>query len=153
MISFNKYNDSIIVDNKWIIVIPTLNRPDEISYTLKWILKFKTLPYAIFIIDQSSIINDEIIELTKKSSVHIHYEFVGKPLGSGYARNYLMDFYNSEYILFLDDDVHSEDSNLDLIGLYSSYFKSNAILSYIDGGYFPTIITQNFKRERYIDLK
>ena len=141
------------LQSDWVIIIPTLNRPDEIVRTLRWLMKCKTQPVAIYIIDQSKERNNEIENDFCPNYNTIHYIFIGYPLGSGKARNYLLNKISSKYILFLDDDVHSDNPDLDLIELYANQFKENRCVTYIDGGYFPTEINKNFNREAIINLK
>lgn len=85
------------------IIIPTLNRYNDLKNTLKSIENQSILPFEIIIIDQS----DNFIDIKKDFLLLniLQYKFEIK--SSALARNYWIEKLskNSEIVIFLDDDV------------------------------------------------
>jgi GT2 family glycosyltransferase len=81
------------------VVFPTFNRPDEVKNTLGLLSKNLSIPYEVFILDNSPEPFD--FELSENE----HYHFVGKNLGTA-SRNIGIKMANAPYTLLLDDDSH-----------------------------------------------
>ena len=87
------------------VIIPTLNRKNDLEKTLMSISKCDKLPFEVIIIDQSD--NDETKEFCNNFNVlNIRY-FYTETKSSSLARNIWIDSLNkdSDFVLFLDDDV------------------------------------------------
>lgn len=98
--------------NKISIVIPTLNRPKDLSLVVKCILKQTIVPGEIIIVDQSEDNNSELtikeIFADKNKSdkkLLLNYIRDTKITGAAQARNRGIDESTGNIIFFFDDDV------------------------------------------------
>ena len=95
------------------VIIPTLNRKDDLGKTLISISKCDKLPFEVIIIDQSD--NDETKDFCdnfKKLNVRYFYTDIKS---SALARNIWINNLNkdTDCVLFLDDDVLLEKDYFD----------------------------------------
>ncbi len=107
---------------KHVVAIPTLNRPDDLSRTLKTIYSNKKLPDLLIIVDQSddNKTRDIIKPLEAKYSIkYIRSDKKGLTHARNIAIENSLDF---DIITFLDDDVDLEKDFLSEIeNTYISY--------------------------------
>ena len=91
------------------IIVPTLNRPDDLRRMLLSVLEQRFLPLEVIIVDQSNDYGTEsVVESLLKRfqtvGVQLIYRHLAPP-GLTRARNEGLNFANGEYLTFLDDDV------------------------------------------------
>lgn len=88
------------------VIIPTLNRADCLSDTVRYLLAQDfEYPYEIVIVDQSEETNQEMEAWGKEDSERIRYHHVTTFRGLPEARNYGVEQAKYDYILFVDDDI------------------------------------------------
>lgn len=85
------------------IIIPTLNRPTQLSRVLDKISSFLTSDIEIIVIDDSLERWEAELETAFEGS-QIQYIHRGKKLGVSSARNFGAKLAKGKYLLFLDDD-------------------------------------------------
>jgi len=92
------------------IIIPTINRYDDLENSIDYLLNQNFQDYEIIIIDQS---NDNNVELITKlrSKANIHYLYHKGLNSASAARNIGIKKSSGEILLFVDDDVVIEDRN------------------------------------------
>jgi len=86
------------------VVIPTINRADVLVDTVQDMLCQDFENYELIVIDQSSEINNKVVDLLNKSLVSTRYymaEFSGLPL----ARNFGWQHALRSIVLYVDDDI------------------------------------------------
>lgn len=86
------------------VIIPTLNRLDDLKITIKSIEKQVLLPYELIIVDQSDNNFTKNYILNKKYNFKLTYVFQKKK-SLTYARNNGVKVAKGDLITFLDDDV------------------------------------------------
>lgn len=89
------------------VIIPTYNRHDLLGDTLKDIIGQDYPNFDIIIVEQSATCSSETLSLAKSYSQKIklfHVNFKGLPT----ARNFGMQMSESEYIIFIDDDIRCD---------------------------------------------
>jgi len=106
------------------IIIPTLNREEDLKNTLIGILQQTKLPKEIIIVDDSDTDNTEkLIKETKSifsgKGIDLIYLRNEKERSSAIARNLGADQATAEIILFLDDDVSLDKTYIEkLLEIY-----------------------------------
>lgn len=111
------------------IIIPTLNRPDDLEKTLEWLLMQDFKSFQVILVDQSDNDKSEYISnIYKNKWLDInYYRFMTKSWAQ--ARNYAIDkidyFDNlsgrkTDVVSFLDDDVSFDKDFLTNLGIYIS---------------------------------
>lgn len=95
------------------VIIPTMNRPESLSRTLKYIANGIVIPDQVIIIDQSDDndkrhSNEVIIKETKSQIPGIEYHFQ-LVTSLTKARNTGVSFARNEIIVFSDDDVDVQE--------------------------------------------
>jgi GT2 family glycosyltransferase len=98
------------------IIIPTKNRPDDLTESIRSILGQSVLPAQLIIVDQSAtgesqqrvtaLVHDA--SLNRTVSTDLVYIRDTSITGAATARNRAMELATSEVVLFLDDDVELE---------------------------------------------
>ena len=103
------------------VIIPTMNRSDDLKRTIKSLINGSKLPDEIIIIDQSSDSKTfNLIEMFQNEdhlTKFIYYQMSGEPSLTR-ARNKGLKLVNSNTILFSDDDVDYEFNSLDNLHNY-----------------------------------
>jgi len=113
------------------IIIPTINRYDDLLNTVNDLFAQSFKNFEILIIDQSDTNNSEIIDTLKQNSI-IKYIYSDIKSASA-ARNIGIEKSKGAILLFLDDDVIIKDKE------YLSYFISNLEDTTINGVVGPII--------------
>jgi GT2 family glycosyltransferase len=107
------------------VIIPTKNRPDDLSTTIRTLLEQTVIPREVVIVDQSS--NDGSFEqlktkFAKVPGIRLDYLRDTSLNGAATARNCAMDRATSDFWLFLDDDVVLEPTFIEqLLEVYDKY--------------------------------
>jgi len=113
------------INTSFSVVIPTKNRLNSLLRCLESIAKQSIYPNKIIIIDQSKVNN--LIELKKKINSKllniIFYHHNRNIQGLVSAKKYSLNFCNSEFICFLEDDLYLEKDFLNT--LYQSFTSKN----------------------------
>jgi len=116
------------------VVIPTYNRPQYLERNLSNLLKIKTLPYEILVVDQSEKdLSKKVCEKYKKKlKVPLKYLFSKVPSTSR-AKN--MGLKNADkrtkIVLFLDDDAYLLPNYLDkILEIYNNYPDAAGVKSF-----------------------
>ena len=102
------------------IIIPTLNRPKDLTYLFDNLLTLSTIPSEILVVDQSD--DNKTHDLCVKSkydSLSIRY-FHTTIKSSSLARNIAINnlSIHSNYVVFLDDDVSLSSDFFEQIELF-----------------------------------
>lgn len=105
------------------IIIPTINRYEDLVNTVTYLFKQSFSAFEILIIDQTDDINESVIS-ELKSKANINYILSSKKSAST-ARNIGLLNAKHEIILFLDDDVIID--NIDFLKNYAHYFEDDKI--------------------------
>jgi len=105
------------------IIIPTINRYEDLKNTVADLFNQSHLDFEIIIIDQTDDINKIIID-ELKSKLNINYILSNNKSASA-ARNIGLKNSKNEIILFLDDDVIIE--NKGFLKSYVTYFNDPKI--------------------------
>lgn len=86
------------------ILIPSLNRPGQITTLLSQIRNLPTLPRQVIVIDQSTPpLNQKNLQSILEP-IPLTYEHLTEA-GQCTSRNLGLKYWNTDYLLFLDDDV------------------------------------------------
>ena len=121
------------------VIIPTRNRVKMLINSINSIIKEKTLPDEIIIVDSSNYENH--IEIEKKTSIienenqYINFILIKSKSGLPHQRNIGISHLSkkSELVFFLDDDIELRS---DYIGYFQDFFITNqnayAAMPYID---------------------
>src|SRR3989304_1213140 len=116
------------------VVIPTYNRPQYLERNLSNLLKIKTLPYEILVVDQSEKdLSKKVCEKYKKKlKVPLKYLFSKVPSTSR-AKN--MGLKNADkrtkIVLFLDDDAYLLPNYLErIIEVYNKHPDAMGVKSF-----------------------
>lgn len=138
-----------LMDNKISVIIPTLNRPDSLKYTIESYMSGTVIPHQFIIIDQSDdeqirIANQQNLdEFTSKTSIEYIYQ---REKSNTLSRNRGIAKAKHDLLVFSDDDIEVEsdtvenvldimnDETISMIGGLDSYAgkgKTNPLLSYI----------------------
>ena len=104
------------------VVIPTINRYDDLLNTVNYLVKQKFDSFEIIIIDQTDNVNESIIAQFK-SYANVHY-VQSEHKSASAARNIGIKMSKAEIILFLDDDVIIDDQHF-LHKHYRHYYDSD----------------------------
>lgn len=118
------------------IIVPTLNRSKVLINTLKDLIKqIKEIPFEILVVDQSDVVDEEVISFCDNNEIiYFHItNFKGLPQ----ARNFGAQHANYDWLLYLDDDI---ECNNDLLYHYSKAICFDSNIGLIAGG-----ITEKFK--------
>lgn len=117
------------------VIIPTLNRPQDLEAAVRTLLAQTVLPAELFIIDQSK--SDEaerrvcaLFAERKEAQIKLCYTRDSRISGAAEARNVAIERNSSEIILFLDDDVELEP---DFIERLLEGYQSDAGVAGISG--------------------
>jgi GT2 family glycosyltransferase len=111
-------------------IIPTKNRPLDLSGTIKNLLRQSILPKQLIIVDQSeSCVGRDLVRaalnaLPAERSKTIELCYISDPsiVGAATARNRAMDIAHGDIWLFLDDDVRLDrDFIEEVISLYEKH--------------------------------
>jgi glucosyl-dolichyl phosphate glucuronosyltransferase len=112
------------------VVVPTKNRPEELSLVVASLLKQTSLPDQIVIVDQSQselgqrLVGDEFNRASGGANTHVRLDYVRDPKisGAAVARNRAMEVAFGAIYLFLDDDVELESDFLErILEIYRKY--------------------------------
>ena len=96
-------------------VIPTKNRPEELTTVFGAILAQTRLPEQVIIIDQSSpekVIKDQLVPLAKKANIRLDYIHDESIKGLVQAKAVSLQYNSCDYISFFDDDIVHEPNYL-----------------------------------------
>jgi len=86
------------------VVIPTLNRAEELADTVRDILNQNYRDFELIIVDQSAEINHQVLSLLAAGNIpcrYFHAQFRGLPL----ARNFGWRQAKNDIVLYIDDDI------------------------------------------------
>jgi GT2 family glycosyltransferase len=113
------------------VAIPTLNRGEVLLSTIKDIFKQSIQDFEILIVDQSTLLEETYVNSINnyKKNTRFRYFHVS-PAGVTMARNFALNTANSDYVVFLDDDV---ELNRDLLKSYLNTFAKLPSISAIGG--------------------
>lgn len=113
------------------VAIPTLNRGSVLLDTIKDVFKQDFQDFEILVIDQSSDRSADYLDTLQVYSTDGRFRYFHvSPPNVTTARNFALSKAESEYIVFLDDDVKLTKS---LLKRYLDRFKTNPELSAIGG--------------------
>jgi glycosyltransferase involved in cell wall biosynthesis len=96
------------------LIIPTINRTDELKRLLQSIVNTKEKNIEIIVVDQNKngLIDSTIYDFSNLLNInHLDVDFSGVSK----ARNYGIKYAHSEYVLFPDDDCEFFDNSFDII--------------------------------------
>ncbi|EIF6174296.1 glycosyltransferase family A protein [Clostridium perfringens] len=115
---------------KMSIIIPTMNRPNSLFNTLKFIKKSNYKPNEIIIVDQSNNLEDQkkIKDIIKIIELNIVYIYL-KEQSLTKARNIGIQNASNEIIIFMDDDIEFNKYLLEKI----DYVMKNKEIAMIGG--------------------
>jgi glycosyltransferase involved in cell wall biosynthesis len=105
------------------IIIPTINRYEDLQNTVNDLFNQSLQDFEILIIDQTDTINESVVS-ELKSKTNINYILSTNKSASA-ARNIGLLKSKYEIVLFLDDDVIIE--NKDFLKAYVTYFEDDSI--------------------------
>lgn len=120
------------------IIIPTKNRPIDLSRALNSIVSQSYLPYEIIIVDQSE--SDDAGRLAEsiiKKVPEIKLKYIHDPniRGASSARNVAMDIASGDLVMFLDDDVIlHKDYTKNVVGIFARHHEVAGVGGYIING-------------------
>jgi GT2 family glycosyltransferase len=145
------------------VVIPTLNRPGDLTITVRTLLDQTALPLELVIVDQSA--NDEserqvraLYEKMADQAKHVRLRYMRDPAINGLtmARNVALDQNHCDIVLFLDDDVELEPDFVEC--LMQGYAEdpdlagiSGIITNYRPGGFVARVWQWLFVRGPFRD--
>ena len=144
------------------VIIPTLNRPDDLTEAVRTVLAQTVLPRELIVIDQSRTDDSErrIRELfaRERNGERIALQYIRDHRISGLtaARNVGLTCSSGDVILFLDDDV---ELDADFIGnLLRSYERdpeaagvSGIVVNYVRAAFLGSLWTRIFARGPFLD--
>lgn len=107
---------------KFEVIIPTKNRPEDLTRLLDSIDQQTELPVCVIIVDQS----DDFCEIHKTHQFKIKHLFNNKLTGLTAAKNYGIGYTSSEIIYFFDDDIILYPDFFEKINTYFSEHKDIA---------------------------
>jgi len=114
------------------IVIPTYNRPEYLARNLENLLKIKTLPFEIIVVDQSTnVLSREVCE-TYKQKLPLKYIYTNVP-STARAKNLGLKNSSQEtsIVLFLDDDAYLLPDYLEkILEIYNKYHDAVGVKSF-----------------------
>ncbi|MCM8529713.1 MAG: glycosyltransferase, partial [Lentisphaeraceae bacterium] len=97
-----------MLEPKVSIIFPTFKRPEEVLFNLNFFRENITIPYEVFILDNSP------TELEFSFNENEHYTFLNENIGTA-SRNIGMQNSKSPICLLLDDDSHPEPGEVERI--------------------------------------
>jgi len=107
------------------VIIPTLNRADDLKEMLVSLLKQTVLPNEIIIVDQSKDLTSKIMtELLLEGYGNISLIYIKDPsiTGAAQARNIGINSSTGEIVFFFDDDVILENDFIEeILTVYKNY--------------------------------
>ena len=88
------------------LIVPTYNRPREISGLLRLLAEFSGVPGEVVVVDgtPSSEVENELLPWAEKSSLPFDLLYIRSPTGLTRQRNVGIDACSREFVFFLDDD-------------------------------------------------
>ena len=108
------------------LVIPTFNRPSEVSGLIRAIAALPDIPAEVVVVDGSG--DDDtgvqLISTARKTALPFDLVYVKSPAGLTLQRNVGIDISSGEFIFFLDDDCVPEPG----------YFRELRLVFINDGG-------------------
>jgi GT2 family glycosyltransferase len=96
------------MNNSVDIIIPTINRSDDILECLDSILVQTVQPRSIILIDASD--DEKLSDIIEKKYQQLPIQYFRAEKGLPHQRNVGLEYSNAEWILFLDDDIALESS-------------------------------------------
>jgi|GEM_PF-6153204 len=134
------------MQNKFSLIIPTLDRYLYLINLLKEIETQTITPDEIIIIDQSVFTeNKDLLNFLKSYKMRINIKYVKlPPQGSGKARNIAVSIASNEFLIFIDDDIEIRNPQL-----FENYLihLNNENFNFVEGAYLDD---PQRKIERYL---
>jgi glycosyltransferase involved in cell wall biosynthesis len=125
------------------VVIPTYQREKVLQDTIHQLVRQRSLPDELIIIDQGSEKNVQAsITLLQECGIKCSYLY-SKYRSPGSSRNIGISVASSPVVLFIDDDV---ELVTDIVGVHSSYYRNEPHL----GGVAGHILPKHLYSEKYI---
>lgn len=118
------------------VIIPTKNRPVDLEWTVRSILRQTVLPQQLVVIDQSADAESRLkvqglfdaVPSSVRDHLKLCYETDQTISGGAVARNRGMELAKNDVWLFLDDDVILEPKFLEeLLAVYSRYPQAGGV--------------------------
>jgi GT2 family glycosyltransferase len=145
------------------VLIPTLNRPDDLSIAVETLLRQTRFPQELIIMDQST--SDESERLVRAmfaerppEAAHFELRYTRDPSirSLAVARNLLLDQNHCSIFLFLDDDVELEPDFVErLLEGYAEDTEatgiSGIITNYKPGGFASRVWSRVFVHGPFFD--
>jgi len=106
------------------VIIPTYNRPDDLSDAIQSILIQSVIPKEIIVVDSAiNLATENIIRGFKSTECRVNFLYLQNPIdSSAVARNIGSKISSGDILLFLDDDVVLEKNYIkEILKIYYEY--------------------------------
>jgi glycosyltransferase involved in cell wall biosynthesis len=137
------------------VIIPTKNRPADLTLTVKTLFQQTVLPRELIIIDQSAsdesrcridqVFSDGILEI--QSRVRLRYVHDSSLPGLTWARNRAMKIADGDIWLFLDDDVSLDQNFLaEILAAYEQHPQFDGVSGIVTNYRLPPLAYRSWSR-------
>lgn len=137
------------METKFVVIIPTYNRPEKLRVAIKSVLRQTYKNYKIYVVDDCSDCANENKEIINEFvDNRISYTFLQENHGHSFARNFALTFVEDEdvWVKYLDDDNVLLKNCLKY---FNEYIINHSNVNVITSNYVKVTDKREYKHPNY----